>query len=204
MVGVYCITNKINNKKYIGQSIYLELRLRQHKNKLNSGKHENQYLQNAWNKYGGGSFNFVALELYDNISKDKLDEIEAMYIYVTGSMNKDNGYNMKSGGAVSHMTDEVKQKISKANKGQIPYSKGKPMSEEQKIKISIANKGKKRSAETIAKLKNKPSPNKGKPMSEEQKLKISEARRGHTVSQETRMKISLSHKAKIDFDGGNK
>ena len=39
MTGIYKITNKLNGKSYIGQSINVENRLRQHKKKI--GSHEN-------------------------------------------------------------------------------------------------------------------------------------------------------------------
>ena len=34
-IGIYKITNKINNKCYIGQSVNLESRIRSHKSMLN-------------------------------------------------------------------------------------------------------------------------------------------------------------------------
>ena len=204
IIGVYCITNKINNKKYVGQSINVPMRLRQHKNKLNSGKHENEYLQASWQKYGANNFHFGILELYPVLNKTALDLVEQKYIYALNTMNEEYGYNMKSGGAVCYMSDAVKAKISRANKGQIPYSKGKPMSDEQKAKISKANKGRKVSPETLAKLKGKPSHNKGKPMSEEQKAKIAIANTGKSVSPETRAKISKFNKGRPWSDARRK
>ena len=34
-IGIYCIENKINNKKYIGQSIHIHRRWSEHKYELN-------------------------------------------------------------------------------------------------------------------------------------------------------------------------
>jgi hypothetical protein len=56
--------------------------------------------------------------------------------------------------------EDTKNKISLANKGKIPWNKGKVWSEEIKRKISISNRGK------------------GHPQSEETKLKISLANKG--------------------------
>ena len=52
VVGIYCIRNKINNKYYIGQSIDIKNRWKEHKYNLRHNKHVNNKLQNAWNKYG--------------------------------------------------------------------------------------------------------------------------------------------------------
>lgn len=51
-IGIYCIENIINGKKYIGQSINLKDRLYGHKTKLKHNKHKNRHLQFAVNKYG--------------------------------------------------------------------------------------------------------------------------------------------------------
>ena len=60
--GIYCIENKINNKKYIGQSIDIDRRWQEHKNELNRNAHANQYLQNAWNKYDAFNFDFYIIK----------------------------------------------------------------------------------------------------------------------------------------------
>jgi len=61
-IGIYLISNIINNHKYIGQSMDILKRIKYHKRDLERGKHFNKYLQNAWNKYGGSSFKFSVLE----------------------------------------------------------------------------------------------------------------------------------------------
>lgn len=60
--GIYMITNLANNKKYIGQSVDVENRIRHHKSSLKHGRHENSHLQNAWNSYGADNFAFECLE----------------------------------------------------------------------------------------------------------------------------------------------
>lgn len=71
--GVYKIQNIVNNKKYIGSSSVLSDRNRQHWNALKRGDHDNDHLQNAWNKYGPDVFVFVVMFFCDN---DKLIEYE--------------------------------------------------------------------------------------------------------------------------------
>lgn len=51
MAGVYQIFNIETNKRYIGSSIDVERRLKEHKRNLKAHRHSNQHLQNAWNKY---------------------------------------------------------------------------------------------------------------------------------------------------------
>lgn len=109
--GIYCIENIKTNKKYIGQSVDIKDRWRRHISELNKGTHENDYLQKAWNKYTESNFRFYVLE-YCHI--DKLDEIEVYYIEKYNTLNRDLGYNLKSGGqnGGSKYSDEVRKKMS--------------------------------------------------------------------------------------------
>lgn len=93
--GIYCIENMINNKKYIGQSKNINDRWYKHKNELNRGVHDNDYLQKSWNKYGEENFRFYILEYCDI---DELDDKERYYIESHNTLNRDYGYNLKSGG----------------------------------------------------------------------------------------------------------
>lgn len=71
-----------------------------------------------------------------------------------------------------HLSEEVKQKISKAMMGHTPTNKGVPMTLEQRKKMSEAKKGK--TPWNKGKKLTYESPFKGKPRSEETKKKISE------------------------------
>ena len=113
--GIYIITNLINNKKYVGQSVDVKRRIVHHRHKLNAGKHYNEHLQRAWNKYGKDNFSFDILE-YCNI--DELDELERKYISELNTMDEDFGYNGESGGHEGKkMSDEAKRKISEKTSG---------------------------------------------------------------------------------------
>lgn len=91
-IGIYTITNVINNKRYIGQSRNIKIRWRHHINSLNKNKHENQYLQHSYNKYGNKAFNFSILEL---CSKDKLNERENFYIHKYNTYKPECGFNLR-------------------------------------------------------------------------------------------------------------
>lgn len=63
ITGVYKITNLINGKFYIGSSSYsINYRIKTHIQRARLGKHENSYIQRAWNKYGEENFSFEILE----------------------------------------------------------------------------------------------------------------------------------------------
>jgi group I intron endonuclease len=63
IMGVYCIENKINGKKYIGQSWNIYYRWSSHRSELVGGYHSNQHLQNSFDKYGKDSFEFTIIEI---------------------------------------------------------------------------------------------------------------------------------------------
>jgi group I intron endonuclease len=64
MIGIYQITNKINNKIYIGQSVNIKERYAQHvRNSINKNTHTYNYpLSRAFRKYGSDNFELVVLE----------------------------------------------------------------------------------------------------------------------------------------------
>jgi len=57
--AIYSIINTVNNMFYVGRSINVEKRLKQHKWDLQANRHTNPKLQNSYNKYGECSFIFV-------------------------------------------------------------------------------------------------------------------------------------------------
>jgi group I intron endonuclease len=112
--GIYKIQNTINNKIYIGSSIKINTRLMNHKYALRCGKHDNEYLQNSFNKYGESNFIFETIELCD-ISK--LIEKENFYIEKYSSNDLKMGYNLAKVNDFRRNTfnNEVKIKNSKLN-----------------------------------------------------------------------------------------
>lgn len=113
--GIYKITNKINNKCYIGQS----------KNILKRWKTEykwykiNNHLQSAFKKYGIENFDF---EIIEECESNLLNEREKFWIGIYNSFDRNFGYNKTLGGAGTPgrtyiMPDETKNKISLANIG---------------------------------------------------------------------------------------
>ena len=73
---IYCITNTVNGKQYIGQTIRtIEQRFKDHINKSKCNK-DNQYLYTAMNKYGIENFYVSQLEFISCKTKQELvDEL---------------------------------------------------------------------------------------------------------------------------------
>jgi len=77
-IGIYTITNLINNKKYVGSSISIFKRKTAHFSNLRLNRHPNIHLQNAYNKYGKENFVFSIIDFVEN--KEVLLEKEQYYI----------------------------------------------------------------------------------------------------------------------------
>jgi hypothetical protein len=59
--GVYVGRCTANGKSYVGSSIKVLRRQREHKSALAKGNHQNKHLQSAYNKYGAESFEWEVL-----------------------------------------------------------------------------------------------------------------------------------------------
>ena len=148
---IYTITNKTDNKTYVGQTVQdVELRWKDHLKKRSNCR----YLKSAFNKYGVDNFVFKLVCItFDNM----LDDMEIQYIEKYKSLVP-NGYNLRRGGNSGRHHAETKQKISDTLK--IRYQNGLihprnqlgiPHSEITKKRISESLKGRKISQESINK-----------------------------------------------------
>ena len=85
MIGIYKIENLLNHKCYIGQSIHIERRWKEH-----CQKSTKSVISQAIKKYGKENFSFQILE---ECEIDELAEKEIAYIHKFNSIIP-NGYNV--------------------------------------------------------------------------------------------------------------
>lgn len=147
---VYMHTNKINGKKYIGQTCR-EPEKRWGKNGCEYDKSPHFY--NAILKYGWD--NFFHEILFTGLTHEQADKMESYLINFYKSNNKKFGYNIRGGGSNGALGEESKKKISKANKG-------KKRTEEFCRAMSERNKGKNNPNYGNHKLAGENNPNYGK------------------------------------------
>lgn len=101
MIGIYKITNLINNKCYIGQSVDINRRFSNHKSyKL---KNSDYPLYQAFRKYGIENFSF---EVIEECSIAALDEREIYWIDYFDSYY--HGYNQTTGGNSGNKNNVIK------------------------------------------------------------------------------------------------
>lgn len=107
---IYRITNQVNKKQYVGQTIDLDSRWHHHRTKKNSNC---RYLKYAFAKYGMDNFVF---ELICICFDDDMNAYEEQYIEMCKTLVP-NGYNLRKGGNSGRHHEETKRKISMALKG---------------------------------------------------------------------------------------
>ena len=195
MGSIYKITNTLNGKSYIGQTIHDAEKTRIRDHLAGNGS---QLVKQAIEKYGQNAFTFEIL--HDGIIPEFLDDLERDAIEKFNTLSPQ-GYNLTAGGEGGSRSAETRRKMSEARKGK----KRAPFSEEHRRNISEAKKGKKRDSfseehrrnisEAKKGKKRKNRKNRGSP-SEETRRKMSEAKKGKKLSEETRRNISEAKKGK--------
>jgi group I intron endonuclease len=128
---IYKISNLINDKIYIGQTIEsLNKRWRRHTWSCTK-KRNAMAITNAIVKYGVENFIIEEIDNAENI--EELNTKEEYYIKYYNCISP-NGYNIKAGGGNKKLSEETKQKISNSNKGKI-------VTEETRKNLSESHKG---------------------------------------------------------------
>lgn len=144
LCGIYCFTNNVNHKKYIGQSANVSRRILDHWRALSRGKDNCILLQHAYDKYGKSAFD---VEILIECSSDRLDEFERHYISLFDTTNRKYGYNLSTGGSsglLGHKkSEETRKRMSLANTKEKHPMWGKKHTEEAREKMRAKKGGEK-------------------------------------------------------------
>jgi len=164
MMGIYEICNLHDGKAtaYVGSSVDIERRWREHRRLLCGGEHYNPRLQHAWDKYGEAAFEWRVIE--EAQAGACLLEREQHWLdrYFE---NPDTCYNVAHCAEAPTLglkhSEEAKHKIGKAHKGKRGTWYGKQLGEDHKHRIGQAQRGRvfsKEHKEGISKACAKPYP----------------------------------------------
>lgn len=205
---IYCSTNIINNKKYIGQTIR-DFNYRKSLHIKSAFQHNsNLKFHQALRKHGENSFIWEILE--DNVLIENLNEREIYWVNHYNTLDK--GYNMTAGGDTSlgyHHTPEMKKYLSDNAKGksnkdhyiarygeeeglkkyEIYINKLKERKGKSRLSLMIEKHGEIEGTRMynsmVENIRNK---HRGKKLSEEHKKKIGDGGRGKIMSEEFKQK----------------
>lgn len=170
--NIYCVymhTNKVNGKKYIGQT-----KQEPEKRFGNNGLRYKgcSYFYSAIQKYGWDNFEHEIIA--SNLTSEEANKYEVKYIAYYETTNPQKGYNLNLGGSKNRGATEIVREKMRINhkdyKGKNHPKYGTKLSEETKEKISKSLTGK---------YKGKNHPCYGKPISEEQKEILREYAKQH-------------------------
>ena len=193
--GIYSIVCVKNKKIYIGSARSIKDRIYEHKRTLKKGTHHNFHLQQAWNKYGEDSFEFLIVQVVDDCSL--LVRHEQEWIDKTQAANHAFGFNIRKladSMLGTKRTDEQRQKISDGKKG---VGAGKKLSAAHINRIRECNTGKKHSKEAREKMSISAKNRIRSPCSNDAKLKIGIANSGKSPSEQARKKMSDAAKKRV-------
>lgn len=153
---IYLITNSINGKQYIGQTVKTpEKRFNEHK--ADARRRSTSKLNRAFLKYGFDAFSVKPLAVCNSLGE--LNFLEEALISKYDTVN--NGYNIKPGGFNHRCPENVKNIISSVHKGKKLTAEhkeklrqlrlGSCLPEETKKKIALAGVGRIFTPEALAK-----------------------------------------------------
>lgn len=138
-IGIYKITNKETDQMYIGKSINIEDRFRQHK-KPSKRELKHSRIDKAINKHGESNFTF---EIIYCCKEQYLNRFEKLYIKKYNTFKDRFNYNLTNGGD-GFCSGENHPNYGKNFSGENNNFYGKHHTDETCRKISEAHKGKKR------------------------------------------------------------
>jgi len=194
MIGIYKFTSP-TNKVYIGQSVDVKRRFREHRTDPAPGK-----LKSSFSKHGFENHTF---EILEECEISLLNERERHYQDFYDVLGP-NGLNLKlteTNDKSGYLSLETRKKISEVQTGKTLSKEhkkkiglkhlGKVFSKESREKVSLANKGR---IMTVEQREVNSRSQTSKIMSQVSKDKISKALKGKSLSEETRQNMKSAWK----------
>lgn len=136
--GIYIIFNQESRSYYIGSSIDIRNRLREHIRALIRQTHRNRYLQRAYNHHGPDAFLFGILEEVPDTAN--LIACEQRWLDTSSA-----SYNLSptAGSPLGvKYSEEIKRAMSERLRGRAPWNKGAVLKDEEvRRKLSKAKQG---------------------------------------------------------------
>lgn len=182
---IYCITNLVNGKRYIGQTT-MPLYKRWHAHKKANGRCIS--IAAAIKKYGVDAFEII--EIDRAFSREELDEKEVAHIAAANTLDPQFGYNLRPGGMSATFSEETRALMS-------ARKKGGTLTEEHKAKIALAGKGRRHSEASIQKQS---LAQLGKPKSPEHRANMCKPRPAFVMSDSHKQAISAAATGAIFSD----
>lgn len=145
--GVYQIFNKTDGRSYIGSAKYIKRRFAQHRHALRRGRKTSVPLARAWGQFGEHVFEFITLEVIEDIHR--LKERESFWIAKFKSADPMFGYNI----APDATTNRGFKKTAEQRAAMSASRKGKPPNRQTIAKIVAKTTGQKRTPETRARMR---------------------------------------------------
>lgn len=180
---VYLITNLINGKQYVGQTI------KKVSYRFNEHARANTLIGKAIRKYGRENFKIKVLEKC--YSYDELNAAEMKWIKKLNTKDP-NGYNKTDGGeGILNPATSTREKLAQAGMGN-KHALGRKHTEDEIERIRQSNLGQKRSKETCDKIRQIKT---GLKASDETKKKMSAKRKGRKFTDEHKAKIAEARRA---------
>ena len=134
---VYLVTNKVNGKKYVGQSLQPDIKTRWNSHRSIKKRTVGRILHNAYKKYGFDKFDYKIICICFDEDTNKYEE---EYIKKYNTLYP-NGYNLLQGGNNKKHNEETKRMLSELNKGERHPLFGTKKTPEQLKEMSERMKG---------------------------------------------------------------